>query len=145
MKRRICPSETTPHQLRLGWSSVSRAKKSAEERRNLSTRMLLSKVNSSSRPRARSPDDRETIQVFAETPIDIFEALPEELDVIPDDLYVVRSPRVSVPEDPRQRIAPTKRTSSASQGAEERDPQWRRQRYESKGQTRDRGAHGTIR
>eukprot|EP00439_Symbiodinium_sp_Y106_P043457 s1789_g5.t1 len=89
----------------------------------------------------RSGDD----PVFAETPIDIFEALPEELDVIPDDLYVVRSPRVSVPEDPRQRIAPTKRTSSASQGAEERDPQWRRQRYESKGQTRDRGAHGTIR
>eukprot|EP00439_Symbiodinium_sp_Y106_P044741 s6279_g5.t1 len=83
----------------------------------------------------RSGDD----PVFAETPIDIFEALPEELDVIPDDLYVVRSPRVSVPEDPRQRIVPTKR---ASQGAEERDPPWRKQRYESKGQTRDRGAQG---
>ena len=75
----------------------------------------------------RSGDD----PVYAKTPFDVFEALPEELDVVPNDLYEVRSPRVNAPEAPRSRIAPTKRAPSAGQGTEERDPQWRKQRYES--------------
>eukprot|EP00439_Symbiodinium_sp_Y106_P039192 s7779_g4.t2 len=43
--------------------------------------------------------------VYEKTPIDIFEALPEELEVVPNDLFEVRSPRVSVPEPARPRIA----------------------------------------
>ena len=31
------------------------------------------------------------------TPTDVFEALPEELDVIPNNLYEVRSPRAQAP------------------------------------------------
>ena len=77
---------------------------------------------------------------FMTTPTDVFEALPEELDVIPDNLYEVRSPRVQAPEPPRPRIAPTKRAPSAAQGAEEQDPtRWRRQRFEAQGRARDRG------
>ena len=74
------------------------------------------------------------------TPTDVFEALPEELDVMPDDLYEVRSPRAQAPEPPRPRVAPTKCGPCAAQGAEEQDPtRWRRQRFEAQGRARDRG------
>ena len=77
---------------------------------------------------------------FMTTPTDVFEALQEELDVIPDNLYEVPSPRAQAPEPPRPRIAPTKRAPSATQGAGEQDPtRWRRQRFEAQGRARDRG------
>ena len=79
--------------------------------------------------------------VYEKTPIDIFEALPEELEVVPHDLFQVRSPRVNAPEPARPRIAPAKRAPSAAQRTEEPDStRWRKQRFEAKGQTRDRRA-----
>ena len=77
---------------------------------------------------------------FMTTPTDVFKALPEELDVIPNNRYEVRSPRAQAPEPPRPRVAPTKRATSAALGAEEQDrTRWRRQRFEAQGRARDRG------
>ena len=40
---------------------------------------------------------------------DIFEALPEELEIYPDSMTEVQTPRSSPPEDTRSPIAPTRR------------------------------------
>ena len=125
------PLMTIPPRQQLEWSLRRLLRRSVERRRLPSTRTLMSNRQEFFRqaegkiPRLEANDP-----AFMTTPTDVFEALPEELDVIPDNLS----------EPPRPRIAPTKRAPSAAQGAEEQDPtRWRRQRFEAQGRARDRG------
>ena len=45
-------------------------------------------------------------------------------------------------DDSRPRVAPTRRTAAPTHGTEGREPQWRRPRFESSGQARDRTSQG---
>ena len=92
-----------------------------------------------SRPRVRFPDERWMIQRSGKRDYDIFECLPDELEVTPDNLHTVQSPRVSAPahatrvspqastrtsvptpeaDENRPRVAPTRRTTASTQAME---------------------------
>ena len=100
---------------------------------------------------------------FGEASYDIFECLPDELEVTPDGLHEVRSPRVSAPApatrvspqastrttvpapeagETHPRVAPTRRTTASTQGDETREPQWRRQWHQAVNPPRERSSPG---